>query len=336
MGSKIHTNLIYRNKVTLFSTLLAIGIVIRHSVNIIQYNISDGWLYWFEKSISQITDIIVPCFFVLSGYLFFQNYDTGKLLLKWKSRIWSLVIPYFVWNIVAYLFYQLIAINPLVLSHMNMEIEPFNLEWLLRNMVFGYHNITWFIRNLIIYVFIFPILYPFFKTKKNYCILFLVILYLISIVVPSGYIKYSVFFGVGMFIGIFYKSFPLRKTKNYILPLFIVLLTVTFDTFIGIPEGIYIPIRIIQVFLFWMLADGLAVDIDIKWWMRLSFFIYLTHSMILESVEKIILIIFGRSIWGAVIDLALAPALTLMLIWVCAQVLRRTGMIWVILNGGRK
>ena len=42
--------------------------------------------------------IAVPGFFLLSSYLFFRNFSWDKLTGKWKSRIFSVLIPYVVWN----------------------------------------------------------------------------------------------------------------------------------------------------------------------------------------------------------------------------------------------
>ena len=47
--------------------------------------------------------IAVPGFFLLSSYLFFRNFSWDKLPGKWKSRGFSVLVPYVVWNIIYYL-----------------------------------------------------------------------------------------------------------------------------------------------------------------------------------------------------------------------------------------
>ena len=50
--------------------------------------------------------IAVPGFFLLSSYLFFRNFSWDKLVGKWKSRVFSVLIPYVVWNLIYYLGYM--------------------------------------------------------------------------------------------------------------------------------------------------------------------------------------------------------------------------------------
>lgn len=155
----------YRNKITYLSLTLAIMVVIRHSVNIDVYGLSGG-LYYLELCISEITDLCVPTFFAISGYLFFQNFSYQDLPRKWKSRFFSLVIPYCVWNELAYLYYELLSILPIIGSYINQEIEPFNIQWFFKNMILGGHNITWFLEYLIIFTIICPVFYFFIKNYK--------------------------------------------------------------------------------------------------------------------------------------------------------------------------
>ena len=51
-----------------------------------------------------ISHIAVPCFFFISGYLFFSNivfFNKQTYLSKLKKRINTLFIPYLLWNIIA-------------------------------------------------------------------------------------------------------------------------------------------------------------------------------------------------------------------------------------------
>ena len=48
--------------------------------------------------------IAVPCFFLISGYLFFKGlarWDWGVWTAKLKRRVHTLLIPYFLWNLLA-------------------------------------------------------------------------------------------------------------------------------------------------------------------------------------------------------------------------------------------
>lgn len=324
----------YRNKITYLSILLAIGVVIRHTCNIDVYGLTSGALFWIETYISTLTDVIVPVFFALSGYLFFQNYSSNKLFSKWKSRLKSVVIPYFFWNLIAYLFYETITLIPSFSHAMNSSIEPFTFIWIIKNILFGYHNITWFLRNLIVYILAFPLLFPILK-KKKFFIPILILLYVGAALTDNIYLKHSVFFGIGVYIGINHRELPHKSVGKPVLFVVLLAFTVLINTFFEFNTWIYIPVRLLQIILVWYCADILATDKEPKWWMKISFFIYCTHSMILESVEKVIFIVLGKTTYGAVTDLIVAPIITLAVIFLASLILRKNKLIWSITTGGR-
>lgn len=75
-----------RNKFTYTSWILAVIVVVRHTVNYETYSCLGGaWLY-FLKWMDKMTEIAVPTFFTISGYLFYQNFEYSKIIDKWKSR----------------------------------------------------------------------------------------------------------------------------------------------------------------------------------------------------------------------------------------------------------
>ena len=144
----------YSNKITYLSFILSVLIIVRHAVNIEVYGITSGGLYLVERFFTEFTDLMVPMFFALSGYLFFQDFEYSKLKEKWKRRIFSVLIPYLIWNLVAYLYYQGIGLVPFIRESMNHTLEPFNLRWLVLNTLFDVskHQVTWFLQNLLVYI----------------------------------------------------------------------------------------------------------------------------------------------------------------------------------------
>ena len=96
-----------------------------------------------------------------------------------------------------------------------------------------------------------------------------------------------------------------------------------------------ILLRLIQIPLIWISADILAINKEPSWWLRISFFIYCSHHMILESVEKIFLILLGKNYTGALLDFIFAPMITLLIILCLAAILRRIHPVWAVLCGGR-
>lgn len=60
-----------------------------------------------------IGGIAVPCFFLISGLLFFSNYKNWnweQYLNKLKNRVRTLLIPYLAWNITPWIMYIIMFI----------------------------------------------------------------------------------------------------------------------------------------------------------------------------------------------------------------------------------
>lgn len=149
----------YRNKITYLSFLLAILIVVRHSNGIGTYTFHYPSLLFFEQFISDATDIVVTVFFVLSGFLFYQNYEYSKLIAKLKSRFYSLVIPFTIWNLIGFLFYFVLGTIPFVSAHTNNSITEYDSMLGFVNDVFiatKYNGPCWFLLNLIVYTVLTP------------------------------------------------------------------------------------------------------------------------------------------------------------------------------------
>lgn len=103
--------------------------------------------YWIYNCICTFANLAVPCFFVISGYLMSFNMQTFSLnnyKTKLYRRIFTLVIPYIIWNILCvgylYLTKQIYAIPSL----QEIFIKPVNFP-------------LWFLRNLIVLNLFFPI-----------------------------------------------------------------------------------------------------------------------------------------------------------------------------------
>lgn len=86
--------------------ICAVLVVLRHTSGFINVNGSDYPIYKFIVALFSygITEVCVPVFFMISGYLFFtklHTWDWSVYRAKIKSRISTLVVPYSVWNVVA-------------------------------------------------------------------------------------------------------------------------------------------------------------------------------------------------------------------------------------------
>ena len=137
------------NRLDILRVLLTVGIVCRHAT-------SDNL-----QAVVFITNICVPLFFVMSGYLFFWNVP-GKPDAKWfwkkiRSRFFTLLIPYLIAVVIAWLcyYFALKAVPSMVDGFLGDRWkDPLFVFWT------GPVNLSlWFIRELMIVVVLSPLIY---------------------------------------------------------------------------------------------------------------------------------------------------------------------------------
>ncbi len=188
------------------------------------YSLIGGVQYFFSQIIARTA---VPLFFMFSGYLFFykvETFDGATYWTKIKKRIQTLLVPYFIWNLLYILFFLCIQLV------FNMQSKPeytviadysFK-DWLLA--FWNYHNTgmpynfaLWFIRDLFIITLFTPILLSIFKLEHKYFRHFSMLLgilgvvYLIELlpiskgIIPNGTALF--FFTLGAYFSIHKKSF---------------------------------------------------------------------------------------------------------------------------------
>lgn len=333
-------NDLQRNKITYLSFALALLIIVRHSIGIETYSSMPVWLYYVEKCLSHFTDLAVPTFFAVSGFLFYYNFTFEGLTKKWKSRLRTVVLPFIIWNLIGFLF--IFAMSHIAGKYMNSTLPTFTLEsFLLDVFIRTKYNVTWFLLYLIIYIYTTPALYKLLVKKViggGIIIITLILGYLYYDSTQSGLILYSVPYLFGAYMGIHCKELCLKTYNNNqkLLALCVVLITVPLETILGFGEGpTMTPIRLIQISMVWIITDVLATDLKPQWYFGISFFIYCIHSFILESIEKCFFLVFGDTVHGAVLDLVFAPMITLTVILIIAHLLRKLPWAWAPLTGGR-
>lgn len=141
--------------------------------------------FWAEA----VGRIGVPLFFFISGLMFFCNVENNKSLSyfishswngKMKRRLHSLLIPYVVWNLIAFLFFYIkgdvgFTFGNLIHSFWDLKKDGY---WF-----FPVNGVFWFIRDLFIVATCSPLIYFFIsrlgKTLSGGGICTLIILFII-------------------------------------------------------------------------------------------------------------------------------------------------------------
>lgn len=260
---------------------IIVGVVFIHALII-----SNGTdLHYFLGNV--IGRIGVPLFYIISGYLFFQKYDNSLKCYKnkLKKRVFSLLIPYLLWNIIAYLVYAFI-------TH-TMQPEDFVQSFWVVNSKPGHSPADgplWFVRTLMMLSIISPVMYC--LNKNKYTAFISLILLLLWLIGCPGFNKGTIIgftlFNAGAWLAIRnYDSYIKEPTRRiFILSLFLYLTIAFLDLqFKGIPwlHNIGILIGILVFFTLPKIAvPNFFVNLG-----GASFFLYCMHEPVLVCLQSI-------------------------------------------------
>lgn len=334
--------------------ILSVMIVWHHAYNIETFNLIGintliaKVLIQIENFFSILQLVAVPIFFIISGYLFYINYSWKKVVDKYKTRIKSVLIPYIIWNAIVYIFYFL-------LTHINsikdyMSMKQIELSWysIYRNIVCcDINSSMWFIRSLIDLIAFSPLF--FIALNKNKVISWILVLlsFAIYIIFPIGQhtTLFSLqFFLLGGLLARYYPEklfFPVKKREGILaFLLLVIIICIYIINNLFDYHRIRSILLLIEALLFWISIRSLqclsSTD-NPPWFFEISFFIYCMHGIVLESIEKLIYIIGGKTVAFAYIDYFIAPILSICIIIICAKFLsERCILVWNILNGYRQ
>lgn len=336
------------NKLVWYSFILSLMIVSYHAYNVPIYSLDTNdtlqgkMLYHFQTYVAGIQNLAIPSFFMISGFLFYRNFSITNTLNKYKSRFFTLLIPYLVWNSVAFLIFAIFTHTPFIAAYINMGAVDLTVNGIAKGIFMGEYNALWFVRVLIGLVILAPVFYYLLRNRIIGAIT-LSILYIIHwfLYVDEFTILYgSLFFFFGGYISIHYFKIAIKKYSNFLF--YISLFVSILISFALINQWIlsYTPIRQTTLLIFcitiWIISDKVNFPVKKPWWVHISFFISCSHGVILESTEKIILIVLGNNVFGAAIDYVFAPIITFIIIITIATLLKKyLPRTWKIINGNR-
>lgn len=316
---------------------LTVGVVFIHfnlakngfSMHGVKYGLNNPeWYYYIISFFSEVLPRIgVPLFFLISGFLFFYRKDFNRSIYKSKlrTRFTTLVLPFFLWNVIAILM-QVSHKLPFLSSFfpnaykMNIVITP---ERILNTFFANFKNegilVTptiedamtevsknpfpidvpmWYVRDLIVMVILTPVIYWFIKKcGKWFVILLGIVWYLIKpIVFPDGgypvlFFTAAFFFSCGAYFSINRKSFVdiMRKYKYF--PLLYLIIAVV-DTFtkkevynIYIHEAGILVGVVSAVIVTSYLIEKGKVKVNMTL-ANCSFFVFALHTLIMSDIGK--------------------------------------------------
>lgn len=214
---------------------------------------------YFKVMITQVlVHILVPCFFLISGFLFFRN-STNLTMASYKEkmqrRFYRLVVPYILWNLIFLLLYLLMfAKHGLEAKSLQLFFEQtrsffeshgwLDVMWsctlleaertnLLGQTILSTGPILpsfWFLRELIVVSVLAPVIYWLVKHLRYIFILFLLLCYFtgVWIQIPAASEMAVLYFSVGVAFSIHQKNIIVEFRRiekiSYMLSVILLLL----------------------------------------------------------------------------------------------------------------
>lgn len=341
-----------RRKIQYLSLMLAVSVIFIHTYNVEVYGLSAesggaGTILWnFENFFDTVQLACVPFFFTISGYLFFRNYSWEKVLEKYQSRIYSLLLPYLLWCTMYFVLYYFCTNIPAISRYMNMEKVPLSFTYYLSCLWNSTYTVLWFVKNLLLAIINAPIYYALFVKKRSrqweICSLigsFALIVYctlkemeIINMQIPISNLNLYFIFGGALAV----RCHTVVENRNRWSSLLGAIGSCGCLLYAGIMDEVNAVWTLLFMASLWYASDCFTYSKEPAWWMKQTFFFYCAHSFLLEVLEKLWLIFAGRAVWAAAVDYFVIPFVVLGILSVMAYLLNRyCHPIYKILTGGR-
>ena len=336
----------FRMKINWFQFLCCISVIWNHAGNAELFlgSLSQGHgLMQLEyKLIPAVLRVNIPCFIMMSGYLFYRDFAIHQLLGKWKRRLRSLLIPYLCWNLIYYFGYLAASRIEVLAPIVNRPGMTFSLRDMLEAMVFYKSNpVFWFMYQLLLLVALAPVLYVILKNLWTGIVFLAVLLtgIFFRVSLPQLNLDALFYYAVAGYLAIHSREVVEHVWNRRRAVLGLVLLMVGIWIGRSYYTDAFIPVivvyHVLAVFGLWLMVDE---DWMVFWreWMGDIFFVYAFHFIVVRFVNKAAAHVFaGNGIVAALLYVTM-PVLVIPVCCMVSWVMKRvTPALWGILNGGR-
>lgn len=323
-------------KLKIISFFSIVMVVYLHSYNLVinlnseTFYVNQVYSIFIQNFISQgITRVAVPLFFLISGYLFFINFNQNRFdfLNKFKKRIKTLFIPYLFWSIFSLILFLILeSIPQLAILFTNKSIIDYTLsEFICSFITNPIPYQLWFLRDLMILVVLSPVL--FYSLKKfRY---FTIFVFMVGWFLDFNFIFFSneslLFFAFGVFISIHKKQILEIKFSKKELIYTLVWIVILFykNTLIHYSKDnvtllffLHKISVLIGIFALWSLYDVIFINRDLTksklfYFSKYSFFIFVFHEPMLSVLKKILFYLSNKNEYMSILIYIIAPLITI-------------------------
>lgn len=350
----------FRDQVTWLMFLFSILVIWVHSYNVELFAGTQKGPAWDRAAQIEtfwsvgIGQIAVPGFFMISSYLFFRNFEMKKLAGKWKSRIFSVVIPYTVWNLLYYFGYVIATRLPMVEQVIGKEPTPLGAEEILRAVLeYSYAPIFWYLHQLILLLVLAPVIWLLVKNRFAGLIYLAGLLAALHFRLDSGHPNTDAlfYFSFAAYMAVHQRAWLENKgTPDRFMGGAALLIAAVFSYGSMKTPGAHvfwtISYRTLTPVCLWLMTSSVELP-EVQPWMRQSMFLYAVHFIVVRFVNKGSALLLAKAaaaglipksvLSGAAVAIYFAlPAAVVAVSYGAAWFLSRyLPPVWRILSGGR-
>ena len=299
--------------------------------------------YPFIYGVTILAQIGVPMFFFISGLLFYRTCSFKDIERKLNSRVYSLFIPYILWNAFFVCVYFILAHVPFVHEKMNMGNVLNDFAEIMDAIVNSRYTPLWFVKDLMVFCLLSA---GIFIALKNKMIAFLTLFVLIIIALLKEYdnenilLWFPMYFS-GAIVGKFYvKEQQLTNNiyRGVLVGFLLILFGILYYFSWSNPDKLFY-FRFFSPIIVWFLTDFLlqnflSVKFQVRKWMSYMFFIYCTHYFLLNILQKIIVLTCSPSPIVLNMTFIITPIVVIPMLILCARFLSKY-KFYFYLSGGR-
>lgn len=308
--------------IDILRAFLPLMVIVLHCSEGSGLSIYDGVESVIRVCMCRIGQTAVPMFFLISGYLFFQDMTSWKWSIyknKVKRRVLTLLVPYLLWIIISFCMqfiygalktdssFSLSSLYDFFLSSggfrifWDMPVRGYSMS------IFGYaipfnapiNPPLWFIRDLLVLVVLSPVVWLFFNVAKTYGLLLLSVAFICNIGIPfSGFSLTGLFFfSLGAYFSRYSFDCLFLVRKNIIVvictfTLFILSLfeeSITCSALALIVHNLYLIFAVILLVLLCNHGVLAGSHHDFSFLSGSSFFVYAFHHPLVIDFSNFLL-----------------------------------------------
>lgn len=291
-----------------YSVLLCMMVVMIHNSipNYFAYG-TKNTAFYIHYCLTNVLPLLyacaVPSFFIISGFLFFRNYQKSDYRKKIKSRVHTLLIPYLLWNVFGLLTEMLTKI-PFFSAMATVNSNPFDWTNIVMGIFFHRYTVLWFVFMIMLFAVLAPIIFYIIKKKILFSFVS-VLLLLLVLFYDKGFcsflgigLEYSsiIYYFIGAYLGCYHKDiFNYRTNFNvYALILFFaatIALEIRVKDFEFYSRIYFILVKITLLYLIFTHFEN---KIKIKHWFSATFFIYAFHLPVMRFTTGMLRFLFNK------------------------------------------